>query len=75
MFISSQTKSLKARRLMCMGMMFTAIAIAFPHLFHSVTSFAPDFMDGLRGLFFGIAIGLNLLGVHLACRKRHSSEN
>jgi hypothetical protein len=63
------------RAMMSIGMMFLVIALVWPRFFHATANFSPNLMDGVRGMLFGIAIGMNLWSVKLAARQRRSSRS
>jgi hypothetical protein len=51
----------------CLG-----LGILWPNFFHPVTHSGKDLSDGLRGLFFGVSIGINLMAGWQAARQRRS---
>jgi hypothetical protein len=57
------------------GMVFLVLAIAWPLFFHPATKFAQDLSDGIRGLLFGLSIGINLFSVVLSRRNRRCASN
>jgi hypothetical protein len=56
-------------------MVFLVLAIAWPLFFHPATKFAQDLSDGIRGLLFGLSIGINLFSVVLSRRNRRCASN
>ena len=56
------------RTLMPIGMLCLVIALICPR--YSPRLGRPDWSDGIRGLLFGLSIGLNLLAVVQANRPR-----
>jgi hypothetical protein len=56
------------------AVVFLTIAICWPRNFYPSTHFSPDCNDLLRGLFFGLAIGLYaLMAIHLRRQRRSGS--
>ena len=47
------------------GMMFLVTGIMFPYFAHATTQAMADLLDGLRGMLYGVAIGVNFLAVWL----------
>jgi hypothetical protein len=56
--------------MMSIGMMCLVIALVWPRCFHATANFSPNLIDGMRGMLFGIAIGMNLWSARLAARQR-----
>jgi hypothetical protein len=57
-----------SRTLMPIGMLCLVIALIWPRYIPRVGH--PDWSDGIRGVLFGLSIGLNLLAVVQANRPR-----
>jgi len=68
-------KQLKAPVLICIGMMFLAIALLWPKFLHPASTFGQNLSDGVCGLMFGLSIGINLCAMILASRQRRCSGN
>jgi hypothetical protein len=62
------------RALMVVGMSSLVIATVFSAFAHAQTQIGKDWLEGLRGMFFGISIALNLGSVILSRRQRICSE-
>lgn len=58
------------KKLVSLGMMCLVIAVVWPRFLHPATHFGQDWSDGVRGILFGISIGVNLWSVRLASRQR-----
>ncbi len=56
--------------LMSIGMLFLVIALAWPRYIHLNGGLGPGWIDGVRGMLFGVSIGINLMSVRLAGRRR-----
>jgi hypothetical protein len=69
----TQASLRNSRFLMPIGMMFLVIAILFPTLTHPSSTLSQDWLDGIRGLLYGLSIGFNLLAVLRIARVRRSS--
>jgi hypothetical protein len=52
-----------------LGLVFMILANAWPRLLHTTFGLGPDWVDGVRGLLFGISFGLLLWGIRLNCRR------
>ena len=62
-----------ARATISAGMFLLAAAVSSLRFLHPSARFGADLIDGLRGMLFGIAIGVTLVGVTLLARiHRHS---
>jgi hypothetical protein len=72
MLLQSRTRHLKA--LMPIGMLCLAVAIMWPNFIHPSSQAGKNWMEGLRGMLFGISIALNLGWVWLANRQRHCRQ-
>jgi len=68
MLMAKSTKA--APRLVSLGMLFLALALAWPRFIHLGAGLGADWTDGIRGLFFGLSIGLNLCAVIVNARGR-----
>jgi hypothetical protein len=51
----------------CLG-----LGILWPDFFHPATHLGKDVSDGLRGLLFGVSIGINLMAAWRAAHQRRS---
>jgi membrane associated rhomboid family serine protease len=60
----------KPASLIPLAMAFLGIGILWPNFFHPATSLGKDWSDGLRGLMFGVSLGINLSAAWLAGRQR-----
>ena len=63
------------RTIVSMGMMCLVVAIAWPWFSQAVNRMSRDWSDGLRGLLFGLPIGLNIMAVVQASGQRRCSSN
>jgi hypothetical protein len=61
------------QRLMLIGMLCLALA-AWPRFVHPATNLGPCRTDGLRGLLFGLSIGMNLVSVNLFALQRRNAR-
>jgi hypothetical protein len=61
--------------LMPIAMFCLAIAVAWPKFLHPNAYIGPDWMDGLRGLLFGISIGLSICSLVLVNRRRQYRQS
>jgi hypothetical protein len=59
-----------SRVLMPIGMLCLVMAIVWPRFFHAATRLGQDWGDGLHGLLYGLAIGINVVALVLAGRER-----
>jgi len=55
---------------MFFGMVFLSLALVSQRFVHLSAVLGPGWTDGLRGLLFGISIGMNLWSVRLGARQR-----
>jgi len=55
-----------------LGLVFLVLAMLTNYFLHPTARFSEGFTDGMKGLFFGLAIGLMLLSISL--RKRRTSH-
>lgn len=55
------------------GMLFVAIGVSSLGFLNPSSGLGPDAMDGLKGLLFGLGIGVMLVGVTLLARIRRQS--
>jgi UDP-N-acetylmuramyl pentapeptide phosphotransferase/UDP-N-acetylglucosamine-1-phosphate transferase len=53
-----------------LSMMFLVTALVWPAHLHLAANLSPNWTDGLRGLLFGISIGIGLVSAILAARQR-----
>ena len=53
------------------GMACLAIALVWPRFLNPTPHLDPDWVDGLRGVLFGVGISLNLWAARLLGRGRH----
>lgn len=56
--------------MMRVGMACLALALMWPRFLHLTFNFGPDLIDGVRGVLFGVSIGINLWAVKLTYRQR-----
>jgi hypothetical protein len=56
--------------MMSIGMLCLASALAWPRFVPLTFHAGPDWIDGIRGVLFGMAIGLNLLSVMKTAKQR-----
>lgn len=54
------------RNIMRVGMALLAVALIAQRFVHPASALGEDAADGIRGLFIGLSIGLNLWAVRLA---------
>lgn len=55
---------------MRIGMTCLLVFLVWPRFLHLGTSIGEDWIDGVRGFFFGLGVGFNLLALRLRCRQR-----
>ncbi len=55
--------------LVAIGMMCLAIGTIFPYIVHPASSFGQNWVHGIRGLLYGISIGMNLRALILGRRQ------
>lgn len=60
------------KKCISIGMVCLAIAVSSLKFLHSTARFGPDFIDGIRGFLFGLAIGITLMGVILISNPRRA---
>jgi hypothetical protein len=53
------------KALVSLGMLALAISIAWPHFIPVGTRISEDLVDGVKGVFLGIALGLLIWGAKL----------
>ncbi|MFZ0817897.1 MAG: hypothetical protein WAM78_20400 [Candidatus Sulfotelmatobacter sp.] len=73
MCILNQTN--KFANLIPFAMACLGLAILLPDFFHPATRSGKDLSDGLRGLLFGVSIGINLMAAWRAARQRRSGAS
>lgn len=73
MIVSNKWKNRKT--LMFLGMVFLALALISLRPAHGGAILGEGWLDGLRGLLFGMSIGFCLWSVKLARRERGSDGN
>jgi hypothetical protein len=56
-------------------MTFLVFGILWPNFFHPATQSWKNWSEGLRGLMFGLSMGINLMAVVLARRQRRCSSS
>ena len=56
------------RNILRIGMALLAVALIAQRFVHPPAGLGEDAADAIRGLLFGLSIGLNLWAVRLACR-------
>ena len=62
------------KHMMLIGVSCLALANIWPRFLHLTFNFGPDFIDAIRGLLYGLGIGLTLLSARLNSRKRRCEE-
>lgn len=60
---------------MFFGMAFLALSLNLPYFVHPSAQPGKDWLDGVRGLIMGLSIGLNILSVRLAARRRGCGDS
>jgi hypothetical protein len=65
----SANRSKHATALIPIGTMFLVVGILFPMMLHPATQTGKNLAEGIRGLLFGLSIGINLFSVILARRQ------
>ena len=70
-----RTGSRDPKALMRIGMVCLLIALVWPRFLPVTGGLGGDAIDGLRGLFLGLSIGLNLWAVRLGARLRRGGPN
>jgi len=63
-------RSRNPNALIRMGMACLVVALVLPTFVHPAQHLGQDLFDGLRGLFFGLSIGLNLWAVWIKSHPR-----
>ena len=58
--------------LLRLGLIFLIAATLATRFVHPTAQFPEDFTDGLKGLLYGLAIGLMLLSIRLRARRSSS---
>ena len=71
----SRIGSKDPKALMMMGMVFMVIGQVWPRYLPVAGGLGEDAVDGLRGVFMGLAIGLLLWSVLLTGRLRRGKKN
>jgi hypothetical protein len=66
----AKNRTNKTAGLIPVAMMFLVFGILWPNLFHPATQSWKNWSEGLRGLMFGLSLGINLMAVMLAGRRR-----
>ena len=67
MFLETRLKD--PTTIMRIGMACLLIALLWPRFVHATGGLSPDWIDGIRGMLFGVAIGMNLLSLTLTRRR------
>ncbi len=65
-----RNRSKKPAGLIPVAMMFLVIGILWPNFFHPTTQLGKNWSEGLRGLMFGLSVGINVMAVVRAGRQR-----
>jgi hypothetical protein len=60
--------------MMMVGMASLAVALAWPRFLPVTGGLGPDAIDGMRGVFIGVSIGLNLWAARLGGMKRRGNR-
>ena len=68
-------KRVDPKPVLAIGMVFLALAFAWPRLLPVTGNLGTDAIDGIRGLLMGLAIGLILWSVLLSSRLRRAGRN
>ena len=55
------------------AMLFLVIGILFPMIVHPVSQVAKNWAEGIRGLFFGISFGINIMALVLQRRAKRKA--
>lgn len=58
------------KTMMLLGMLCLAMANVWPRFLHLGASLGPDWIDAIRGVLFGLGIGLSLMAAKLNGRRR-----
>lgn len=74
MILRNRMNAKAPQAIMSIGMLCLILALVRPRFLHLATNLGPDWTDGLRGLLFGLSIGLNLVSVSLSARQRRSAR-
>ena len=61
---------MKYKRMMFIGMLFLVIAMLSQRFLHPVHGISEDMLDVVKGMFFGVSIGCNLVSVRLRYLNR-----
>ena len=61
------------RKMMPIGMLCLVLGIIWPIFFHPVSKMGQDWSDGLRGLLYGLSIGINIMAVIRTSTDRRCS--
>jgi len=69
-----QNKPKNPQVIMFFGMLFLVLALAWPRYIHVAGNMGEAQIDGVRGFFFGICIGMNLWAVKLISRQRRNTQ-
>jgi hypothetical protein len=59
----------RPRTILRIGMLLLAVALIAQRFVHPARGFPEDAADAIRGVLFGLSIGLNLWAVRLASRS------
>jgi hypothetical protein len=65
-----RNRTSKSAGLIPVAMMFLVVGILWPNFFHPTTQLWKNWGEALRGLMFGVSLGINLMAVRLASRQR-----
>lgn len=69
MCIPIQERSRKQRVWMAVANLALVAGIVSAYAFHPASALGKDWLDALRGLFFGVSIGINLWVLRFARRR------
>ena len=58
------------QRMMFFGMLFLVIAMLSQRFLHPGHGLSEDMLDSVKGMFFGVSIGCNLVSARLKCMNR-----
>jgi len=73
--MSFRNRIKKPAGLIPVAMMCLVVGILWPNFFHPTTQLWKNWSEGLRGLLFGLSIGINLMAVRLAARQRRCGSS
>lgn len=73
MIFRNRLKDPKA--MMSIGMVCLVVALLWPRFLPLTGNMGPNWIDGVRGLLFGMSIGMNLMSLTLMARQRRCGGN